>query len=444
MSATLAHKLNRPAEPSRPEWFEDDPRWNLAQRVVGSRQFVRSVLLSKFLLYIVAETIEGRHPQITEHEIGVRVFDRPRSYRTVEDNIVRNYARQLRRRLAEYFASEGIAEPEHIEIPLGGYVPVFLPAHRSAEETAESGPRVVEVQSMQPPPTVQLSALSRFNPLQLAALFAAWSVAIVALTWFAAFHRYSSPTAAEPTDALWSTLFGDFRTTYVVPTDAGFNLLEDVAHRSLPLADYISGNYQKLPLGSLDDHSATDLRVEHFTSFLDLQVVSTVSRLIQFRPERAIIRFPRDLRISDLKTGNAILLGSEGSNPWAAVMERDEAFRISDQPGMNGAVLVNEHPKPGESATYVSRWNEPAHETFGLIQYLPNLDGTGHVLLLQGLDVAGTQAAADMIFHPAAIAPVLKQAMRPDRSVRPFEILLRSTSVESNALGTTVVASRVY
>src|ERR1700758_1031636 len=86
---------------SMPENLRDDARWRLAQEVVAGPHFARSPLLSKFLLYVVAETLEGREASITEHKIGVAVFDRPASYRTEKDNIVRNYARQLRKRLAE-------------------------------------------------------------------------------------------------------------------------------------------------------------------------------------------------------------------------------------------------------------------------------------------------------------------------------------------------------
>jgi hypothetical protein len=60
------------------------------------------------------------------------------------------------------------------------------------------------------------------------------------------------------------------------------------------------------------------------------------------------------------------------------------------------------------------------------------------------LDVAGTQAAAETLFHPAAIAPILRQATRPDGSLRFFEILLRATSLDSNSLGGQVIASRIY
>ena len=90
-----------------PHWLRDDPRWSLAQRIVSGSHFARSPLLTRFLLYVTAETLEGRGKDITEHQIGVHVFDRRPGYSTIEDNIVRNYARQLRKRLAEFFAGEG-------------------------------------------------------------------------------------------------------------------------------------------------------------------------------------------------------------------------------------------------------------------------------------------------------------------------------------------------
>jgi hypothetical protein len=96
-------------------------------------------LLSKFLLFVVAETLEGRGNEITEHQIGVQVFGRPADYCMLEDNTVRIDARQLRKRLADHFEERGSAEAMRIDIPLGGYVPVFIPKAEGngKEETAE-------------------------------------------------------------------------------------------------------------------------------------------------------------------------------------------------------------------------------------------------------------------------------------------------------------------
>jgi hypothetical protein len=411
--------------------------------------------LSKFLLFVVAETLEGRAPEITEHQIGVQVFDRPADYRTLEDNIVRNYARQLRKRLAEHFADQGSSEPVRIDIPVGGYVPVFVNvavnpvANPTQERTAENVlgmPAQAGAHSAIERAEEQVPAPSQWKSRSLAVLaITVYSAALVALTWwYAATRTVAAQSPAEPAQALWAALFSGPANCYIVPSDAGFNLLEDLARRPFPLADYIAGGYQDASLAGVDPHSAEDLRSQQLTPFVDLQIASALSHLREDNPERVSVRFPRDLRLDDLKSANAVLIGSVGSNPWAAVAEAGANFRIVDRPGMQGAAIINMKPQPGEAASYASHWNEPAHETFALIALLPNLSGNGHILTLEGLDVAGTQAAAEMLLHPSALAPILKRATRTDGSLRSFEVLLRSTSIESNATGTQVIASRIY
>ncbi|HEY1767865.1 MAG TPA: hypothetical protein VGG26_09425 [Terracidiphilus sp.] len=443
--ATVQHK-KAPAPQERPSFLPDDPHWELAQRVVAGPHFARSPLLSKFLLFVVAETLEGRADEITEHQIGVQVFDRPADYRTLEDNIVRNYARQLRKRLAEHFADGGSAEPLRIDIPLGGYVPVFV---RAAEERAvdpeHEGPIAVagsmHTASEEPGAPTRSTWKSR---LWTGLAAAAYSGVLIGITWEAATRSRLSQPPAEPAQALWAALFSGPGNSYIVPSDAGFNLLEDIARQPVPLAEYIEGSYQEMPLSGVDAHSASDLRSQQLVPFVDLQIAAALARLKEDNPQRVFIRFPRDLRLDDLKSANAVIIGSVGSNPWAAIAETNANFRIVDRPGMEGATIINVKPQPGEATSYASHWNEPAHETFALIAFLPNLSGNGHLLVLEGLDVAGTQAAAEMLLHPSAIAPILKQAARADGSLRYFEVLLRSTSIESNATGTEVIASRIY
>ena len=434
-----------------PDQFQTDFRWNLAQRVVAGSHFARSPLLSKFLLFVVAETLEGRENEITEHQIGVQVFDRAQGYRTIEDNIVRNYARQLRKRLAEHFAGEGCKELYRIDIPVGGYVPVFvrIPDNSAGVESrAISLP--VEIEAQPSPALVQRWEFSTVGQwgwkrwLLALSFLVVYSVVVVGVTKYMA-GRSSAPIqpvgSAHP---LWAALFGGPGNTFIVPADAGFNLLEDLSRRPLPLAEYIKGGYLELPLEGVDAHSADDLRTQQFTSFVDFQTVAALTRLPEYNPQRVFLRFPRDLRLDDLKNANAVLIGSVGSNPWAAIADGGANFRIVYRQGMEGATIVNVHPQPGEASSYLSHWNEPAHETFALIAFRPNLGGNGHLLLLQGLDVAGTQAAAETLLHPSAIDPILRQATRPDGSLRFFEVLLRSTSIESNSAGTQVIASRVY
>ena len=442
-SATIG--LEPHASPSQhwPEWFESDPRWQVTQRVVASPHFARSRLLAGFLLYIVAETLQDRKANITEHRIGVQVFDRAPAYSPVEDNIVRNYARQLRRRLAEHFSGEGAAEPLHIDIPLGGYVPLFVPSTPPESEQEHT--------SVSPPAALPLdntAAPARWSrPLFYAVSLVIYSALLAGLVWFMAQHHPAGRSAVrppDPTQPLWSALFGGPANCYIVPADAGLNLLEDISQHPTALADYMNRSYMQAPLAHLDQHSTDDLRTQQFTSFVDLQTVSALTRLPEFDPQRVIVRFPRDLQLDDLKTANAVILGAEGSDPWTTLAESKANFRIVSNANMQSDTLLDTKPLPGEATSYVSHWNDPAHETFSLIEYLPNLSGSGHILLLQGLDVAGTQAAAETLLHPDVIAPILSRATRPDGTLRSFEILLRSTSIESNATNTQVIGSRIY
>ena len=83
--------------------------WELAQRIASSEIFAKSEFLPKFLLYICDRQLSGRTHEITEQQIGERVFGRPAGYSPGEDNIVRNYAGQLRKRLEMYYERVGKA-----------------------------------------------------------------------------------------------------------------------------------------------------------------------------------------------------------------------------------------------------------------------------------------------------------------------------------------------
>ena len=62
---------------------------------------------------------------IHEQEVGIKVFGRSPDYDTSKDTLVRVHASRLRKKIQQYFLSDGQHEPIIIEIPKGGYTPVF-------------------------------------------------------------------------------------------------------------------------------------------------------------------------------------------------------------------------------------------------------------------------------------------------------------------------------
>lgn len=90
-----------------------------------SRLFVRSPALSHLLSYLCEKTFAGQSDQIKEYSIALEVFGRRESFDQDADSIVRVEANRLRKRLAEFYATERAEHPLRITIPVGQYVPVF-------------------------------------------------------------------------------------------------------------------------------------------------------------------------------------------------------------------------------------------------------------------------------------------------------------------------------
>jgi serine/threonine-protein kinase len=100
-------------------------------RILASRAFRQADRLKHFLTVIVRETIAGRGERLKEFVVGVEVFGKPDSFDPRTDPIVRVQARRLRTQLARYYREEGQNDPISIELPKGGYAPIFRPLRNS-------------------------------------------------------------------------------------------------------------------------------------------------------------------------------------------------------------------------------------------------------------------------------------------------------------------------
>src|ERR1022692_163236 len=97
-------------------------------RLLGSPEFAQSERMRKLLVYLVDAVLGGRAGHIKETVLGVDVFGRDPGYDPKIDGIVRTEARRLRLKLQEYYAGTGQHETVRIDLPKGGYIPVFLEA----------------------------------------------------------------------------------------------------------------------------------------------------------------------------------------------------------------------------------------------------------------------------------------------------------------------------
>jgi len=429
---------------------DDDPRWALVLRIIESQHFVRSPLLSKFLLFVCERSLLGAEEELTEHNIGVTVFRRRSGYKTSEDNIVRNYARQLRQRLEQYFEGPGQNEALRITIPRG-YTPVF----ESVDVILEKPP-ASEASSCDLPQTA-LPADARLRSRKISqaeapmsksrfGLIAVLICMLIGAGWLGArFKAHSKDVKASVAHTLWTQLFSDGSTSYIVTEDAGLQVLQDITGRQSTLPEYVDGTY----LGQFTEgQSQESIRLhrisgERLTNTPDTDIVTEMVALPEAQHKQVFVRNARLLSLKDLKQGNAVLLGSNFANPWVSVFEPQMNFRLQYDLVKNQSRILNMNPRPGEREVYQDTGTTPPYATYAVIAFLPNLTHTGWILIIEGLTMTGTEAGSEFLFDDDPNS-FFRKAKDTKGELRPFEILLETTNLSSQSVSAKIIAQRIY
>jgi TolB-like protein len=106
-------------------------------RVLNSAPFKRSAVLSRFLEFIVTETLKGNELTLKEYVIAVSVLNKSPEFNPQLNGIVRIHANRLRKLLDEYYQRDGLEDSIEISIPTGRYIPCFK--NRNINDQSTSG-----------------------------------------------------------------------------------------------------------------------------------------------------------------------------------------------------------------------------------------------------------------------------------------------------------------
>jgi TolB-like protein/Tfp pilus assembly protein PilF len=106
--------------------------------LLSSRWFPGGSRSAQFLQFVVEEKLAGRMGAIKETSLALQLFHRKPSFDPRIDSVVRVEGHHVRRRLREYYASEGARSAVVVDLPVGSYVPVFR-ARQAAADSVEAG-----------------------------------------------------------------------------------------------------------------------------------------------------------------------------------------------------------------------------------------------------------------------------------------------------------------
>lgn len=310
------------------------------QRVLQSPQFRKTPKLQLFLGLVCDYYFQNRAPEINEFLIATEAFGKGPAFDPSQDSLVRVQAREVRRRLREYYQNEGKGNRLVLDIPLGHYVPDFT---------------LVD----SPGPAKQT------RPFKAAGIMLGATVVICILILFLADRErrqllgasaLAASRAAQSHDPLLSRLWSRF--------------LDSDVPTLMVLSNPDVGECKPGQEVSCPDE---------YTGMGEAVALHLLTNLFKSAKQTLIVKQSRMVNAEDVKRYNLILLGGKGVNAWTR--------RLGDD-------LSLDQPETGYATVFDQKTRELIRDR-AIIALRRNVT-TGHWLLfLYGKHSQGTQAAAE-------------------------------------------------
>lgn len=411
------------------------------QNVLASPHFSNSKRYPALLKYIVENTLAGRSDLLKERTLGVEVFDRPVTYDTNADTVVRYTAGEVRKRLLLFYHEEGRNSSIRISLPAGSYVPVFLreqdrfedpvvnggyeagpllssdghadPASATPEfrTTPNPGTGVRSFPAASPPEQIDSPRIERRKVLlgRLLWLAATFLVAIGAGYFWT--HRSIHPESVV--DDFWSPLTGDQRSVLICTGSVVF------------AQDKYSGVITAGTNGNVD---------YPFVSIQSASAIAQIDEAIEHTGASTQLIASPWTTLTDLREHSIALIGAY-NNQWT--MRLLEPLRFHFLPDPQARIVDRTNPAISwardESVPYSSA------DDYAIVARFrdPNIDGW--VMALAGLGRNGTEAAAQFATSPHYLK-LLEQQLRSKFGNRNIEVVLKVGVINAKTGAPTIVA----
>jgi hypothetical protein len=107
--------------------------------------------------------------------------------------------------------------------------------------------------------------------------------------------------------------------------------------------------------------------------------------------------------------------------------------------------IVNQHPKPGEAASYLASPSSVAlTEDYAVVVLVPGIVSGRYVMILAGTTTFGTQGVVEFVCSQQSVEKLLHEIPGSGSgSIKPFEALVRVKIARGVPVGADLVSVRV-
>ena len=431
--------------------------------ILAGDEFCSSRRSSEILRHIVERALAGDVESLKERLLGVEIFHRRSDYDTSTDAIVRVTASDVRRRLANFY-SEHPAQSMRISLPLGSYVPDFIPLavrEPSAGVTPHERHDAGASNATDPTPIAEEAAnLSpekhpfRMTRPVILAFCVGLALALGAGWWLGISHERGF-SENNRNYVFYNDLLGPIgakakEETVIALTNPHVLLYLGLNSASPPLGD----NPIDVPvppsmatvLNQTANDSQADFPFHHFfvdtTNYTGLGEATAafgMARLLQATGRSAHLTSARFLNWENARQEQLVILGAPHESAFVQSTLSAANFTI----GYDS--IHNAHPLPGEQAKYSKSRHGDVLEDYGLIWMTKSPSGT-RVLVLAGLSSAGTAGVGEFFSDPDRMRPVYKQLRAESKTgVFPesWQVLLHIEAREDVPITVNPIAIRI-
>jgi hypothetical protein len=465
--AILHHLRDEPsaAEVNLTQLSQEEIRQHLDTILAGD-EFCSSRRSSEVLRHIVERALAGDVESLKERLLGVEIFHRRSDYDTSTDAIVRVTANDVRRRLTNFYTGHS-AQPMHIALPLGSYIPDFIPiaVHELPPETTthdyhaggasnitglayagESATAAVE--------TRKSHSFRMTAPMALALCIG--MVLTLAAGWWlrGVFHGRDFPRDGR-NYAFYNDLLGPIgakakEKTEIALTNPHVLLYLGLNNTGPPLGDSPIDVPVPSDMAAVLNKTANDNQANfpfhhffvdttNYTGLGEATVAFGLARLLQATDRSAQLTSPRFLNWEDARQEQLVILGAPHESAFVQSTLSAANFTI----GYDS--IHNAHPLPGEQADYSKSRHGGVLEDYGLIWMTRSPSGT-RVLVLAGLSSAGTAGVGEFFCDPERMFPVYEQLRAESKTAtfpESWQVLLRIEAREDVPVKVSPVAVRI-
>jgi hypothetical protein len=415
------------------------------KQVLASPQFSSSKRYPALLQYVVENTLEGKSDLLKERTLGVEVFDRPPTYDTNTDTVVRYTAGEVRKRLQLYYHEQGRNSQIRISLPAGSYVPEFLHGQEEPEESAgDAGSAATSMSEtrLSAVPAGEMRELESASPLTLAVRtsppFAGaeigpgsvprrnkfnlrrliWLVVMVVVVVVAfAGLRWRSRTLQPQTalDDFWGPVLHDQRTVLICTGSVVF------------APDRVSGTLT----------AGKDIEYP-FVSMEGASAISLTSSLLRSFGVQAQLKSAGATPLTELRERSFILLGAF-NNQWSLRLLEPLRFHFTPEAGESivDQMQPQVHWSRDRSIPYSSA------DDYALVARYRDVTTDSWVVVLAGVGRNGTEAAAEFASSPHYMQ-LLRDQLGKDFANRNIEAVLKVSVIDGKTGAPSILAVHTW